>query len=148
MNSLYWRFFLAIIFFSESGISQKLKRSDQAILSNLQNHIHYLADDKLEGRRAGTKGEELAMDYISDQFKQIGLQPKGTEGYYQSFDINEGKQINPETHFTINDKELKLYEEYFPFAYSPNVNIEALPAVALQESGMPWFINLKDALEE
>jgi aminopeptidase YwaD len=148
MNSLYWRFFLDIIFFSESGISQKLKRSDQAILSNLQNHIHYLADDKLEGRRAGTKGEELAMDYISDQFKQIGLQPKGTEGYYQSFDINEGKQINPETHFTINDKELKLYEEYFPFAYSPNVNIEALPAVALQESGMPWFINLKDALEE
>lgn len=148
MNSLYWRFFLAIIFFSQTGISQKLKKSDQAILTNLQSHIHYLADDKLEGRRAGTKGEELAMDYISDQFKQIGLRPKGTEGYYQSFDINEGKQINSGTHLIINDKELKLDEEYFPFAYSPNVNIEALPAIALQESGMPWFINLKDAIEE
>jgi aminopeptidase YwaD len=148
MTSLHWRFFLAIIFFSQTGISQKLKKSDQVILTNLQNHIHYLADDKLEGRRAGTKGEELAMDYISDQFKQIGLRPKGTEGYYQGFDINEGKQIDQETHFVINDKELKLYEEYFPFAYSPNVNIEALPAISLQESGMPWFINLKDVLDE
>jgi hypothetical protein len=139
---------LVLIFFSQPGISQKLKKSDQLILANLQTHIHYLADDKLEGRRAGTAGEELAMNYISDQFKQIGLRPKGTEGYYQAFNINEGKQINPGTHFIINDKELKPGEDYFPFVYSPNVNIEALPAISLQESGMPWFINLKEISEE
>ena len=91
MRSLYWRFFLFLVLFGQAGISQKLKKSDQLTLTNLQNHIHFLADDKLEGRRAGTKGEALAMDYISDQFRQIGLGPKGTEGYYQNFDINEGK---------------------------------------------------------
>jgi aminopeptidase YwaD len=148
MRCLSWPLLLVIIFFSQVGDAQKLKKSDQLTLTNLENHIHYLADDKLEGRRAGTKGEELAMDYISDQFKQIGLRPKGTEGYDQDFDINEGKQINSGTHFIINDKELQLNEDYFPFVYSPNVNIEALPAISIQESGMPWFINLKDAIEE
>lgn len=130
------------------GISQKIKKGDEQILTNLQAHIHYLADDKLQGRRSGTEGEELAMNYISDQFKQIGLRPKGTEGYYQAFDINEGKQINPGSHFILNDKELKLNEEYFPFVFSPNVSIEALPAISMQETGMPWLIDLKDAIEE
>ena len=148
MQPPYWKLFLILVLFSNPGISQKLKKSDQVTLINLQNHIHFLADDKLEGRRAGTKGEELAMDYISNQFKQIGLRPKGTEGYYQNFDINEGKEVNPETHFIINGKELKLNEDYFPFVYSPDVNIEALPAIALQESGLPWFINLKDVIDE
>ncbi len=148
MIHLRWRLLLGIIFLSQVSTSQKLKKSDQLTLSNLENHIHYLADDKLEGRRAGTKGEELAMDYIGDKFKQIGLRPKGTEGYYQDFDINEGRQINPETQFMINGNELKLNEDYFPFVYSPSINIEALPAIAVQESGMPWFINLKDGIEE
>jgi len=148
MRSHYWGFLLILVLFGQGGISQKIKKSDQLTLTNLQNHIHFLADDKLEGRRAGTKGEELAMDYISDQFKQIGLRPKGTEGYYQNFDINEGKQVNPETHFVINDKELKLNEDYFPFVYSPDITIEALPAIALQEPGLPWFIDLKDAMDE
>lgn len=148
MNSLCWRLLLLFVFFTQAGNSQKLKKSDQITLNNVQSHIRYLSDDKLEGRRAGSKGEELAMDYISDQFKQIGLRPKGTVGYYQDFTIGEGKQANEGTHFIINDRELKMHEEYFPFPYSPNVSIEALPAIAMQETGMPWFIDLKDAMEE
>jgi len=148
MNFLNWRLLLACMLLWQAGISQKIKKSDQPIFSNLQAHIHYLADDKLQGRRAGTPGEEMAMSYISDQFKQIGLRPKGTEGYYQPFDINEGRQIKTGTHFIINDKELALNEEYFPFVYSPNINIESLPAIAMQETGMPWFIDLKEAISD
>jgi aminopeptidase YwaD len=148
MSFLNWRLVVALMLLCQQSISQKVKKSDQPVLNNLQAHIHYLADDKLQGRRAGTPGEELAMNYISDQFKQIGLRPKGTEGYYQSFDINEGRQINPGTHFIINDKELTLHEDYFPFVYSPNINTDALPAIAIQETGMPWFIDLKDVISE
>ena len=148
MSLWRWRLLAVFILFSEFALSQKVKKSDQPIVANLQAHVHYLADDKLQGRRAGTEGEELAMTYISDQFKQIGLRPKGTEGYYQAFDINEGKQINAGTHFIINDHELKLNEEYFPFVFSPNASIEALPAIAMQETGMPWLIDLKDVIEE
>jgi hypothetical protein len=88
------------------------------------------------------------MNYIAEQFKQIGLQPKGVEGYFQSFDINEGKQINQQTHFSINHEELKVDDDFFPLSYSPNMSLEAFPAIALQEPDMPWFIDLKETLTE
>ena len=34
------------------------------------------------------------MEYISNKFQTIGLLPKGSDGYYQPFEINEGLQIN------------------------------------------------------
>ena len=44
-------------------------KSDKIITANVQTHIQYLASDKLEGRRAGTPGEALAMEYIRNVFK-------------------------------------------------------------------------------
>lgn len=140
--------FPALVLISQTLFSQKLKKEDKATLTNLQNHIHYLADDKLEGRRAGTPGEALAREYISGQFKQIGLQSKGTDSYYQSFSINDGKQINEGTKLILNGTELQAGKDYFPFVYSPAVSIEALPAISVQEADMPWFIDLKDVIEE
>ncbi len=47
-------------------------------------HVQYLADDKLEGRGTGTEGFNLAAKYVENQFKQAGLQPAGTENFFQS----------------------------------------------------------------
>ena len=82
---------LILICFEAS--SQKLKKADKAVISRLTEHVQYLSDDKLEGRRAGSNGEQLAAEYISNQFKSAGILPKGTQGYLQSFPIYEGKQI-------------------------------------------------------
>lgn len=135
-----------LIFFCIDASSQKLKKADQAIIGKLTQHVHYLADDKLEGRRSGSAGEKLAAEYISNQFKTYGILPKGTNGYLQVFPIYEGKQINKATQLIINGNVIKE-GEFFPFPFSPNSIIEAMPAIALQESGMPWFTDLKEVLE-
>jgi len=41
----------------------------------LKNHVYTLAADSLEGRGLGTEGKLKAVDYIAEQFKQIGLKP-------------------------------------------------------------------------
>jgi len=56
----------------------------------------------------------------------------------QSFDIYDGKQIK-NTHLFINNKELQLDKEYFPLAFSALKTVEGTLAIALQESGVPWF---------
>jgi aminopeptidase YwaD len=127
---------------------QKTTKNDARLVDNLKTHIQFLADDKLEGRRAGSNGEKLAMDYIAEQFKAIGIEPKGTDGYFQAFDINEGKQINPGTSFTINGDQLNAGSDFFPFPYSASKKLEAKPAIAVQEPDMPWFYDLKDVLDE
>ena len=139
-------FFVFFVFVAASG--QKVKKTDKTIVANLQAHIQYLADDKLEGRRAGSNGEKLAMEYIIGQFKAIGLLPKGTEYYPQSFEINEGKQIDPGAYFIINNTKLEAGKDFFPFPFSPDKKIEALPAIAIQEADMPWFVDLAETLEE
>lgn len=138
---------LLLLFVGSFTQAQKLKKEDKQLIANLQQHIQYLADDKLEGRRAGTQGEKLAAEYISNEFRKVGLQPQGKD-YYQVFEINEGKQINPSTFLTIDGKNLQLNKEYFVFPFSSNTTVEALPSIALQESDMPWFYDLKELLEE
>src|SRR5258705_7945140 len=134
------------VFIAASG--QKLKKTDKLIVDNLKKHIGYLADDKLEGRRAGTNGEQLAMEYIIGQFKEIGISARGTESYPQSFEINDGKQIGGATSFTINNVALEPGKDFFPFPFSPDKKIEAAPAIAIQEADMPWFVDLAETLEE
>ena len=136
---------LFAVFFVQA---QKLKKADKAIIANLQKHVGYLADDKLQGRRAGTEGESLAMNYIRDQFEQTGLQPKGTDSFFQPFEINDGRQVNTATFFSINGRELNKETDFFPFPYSANASVEAAPALSLQEADMPWFFNLKEIVEE
>ena len=145
---LFISFFLVQISFAQKKKAPKLSKADHATVTNLQGHISYLANDKLEGRRAGTNGEKLAGEYISQKFQEVGLQPKGSEGFFQPFEIYDGKQINSATHFVINENNLAVNKDFFPFPFSQNISIEALPSIAVQEADMPWFYDLKETLEE
>jgi Zn-dependent M28 family amino/carboxypeptidase len=44
--------------------------------------VAFLASDRLEGRGPGTRGEELATDYLAGEFKTAGLRPAGADGTY------------------------------------------------------------------
>ncbi len=46
-------------------------------------HVKFLADDNLEGRETGSEGLRKAESYIVDQFTKAGLQPAGSDGFYQ-----------------------------------------------------------------
>jgi len=48
------------------------------------DYVKVLADDNMEGRETGSAGLRRAETYIVDQLKQAGLQPAGTDGYYQT----------------------------------------------------------------
>ncbi len=130
------------------SFAQQLKKADKLLHDNLKKHIEYLADDKLEGRQTGSAGEKLAMEYIAQQFKNTGLLPKGTDGYIQPFEIDEGKKIEKETELSINGNKLQVYQDFFPLAFSAEKEVKEEPAIALQEAGMPWFIELGEILEE
>lgn len=47
----------------------------------IEAHIRFLADDAMEGREAGTRGYDLAANYVEAQYRAIGLAPGGEVGY-------------------------------------------------------------------
>jgi aminopeptidase YwaD len=137
-------FFQAFIPF---GISQKLRKADKEIIAELQSDISYLSNDKLEGRRSGTPGESLASDYIIAGFAKTGLKPLGDSGtWLQRFEIYDGRDIS-HTVFQINNSSLLLNSEFIPLPFSATGKVDGSPAVALQESGSPWFYDLKETIE-
>src|SRR3954451_601574 len=62
-------------------------KKGMALLSGkaMAAHDQFLASDLFEGRGPGTRGDEIAQQYIAAQFESYGLQPAGDGGtYYQN----------------------------------------------------------------
>jgi len=128
---------------------QKLKRNDRKIVESLEKNIAYLADDRLEGRRAGTEGEKAAYEFIISQFKAARIPAKGTDGYLQQFEINDGKKINNTTFFKVDGKAMQVGKDFFPLAFSASMEVAETPvAISLSESGVPWFKDIDIVLDE
>jgi len=56
------------------------------------DYVKVLADDNMEGRETGSAGLQRAEAYIVDQLKATGLEPAGTDGFYQPVKF-ESRQI-------------------------------------------------------
>lgn len=86
---------LLVLFISLLGCKQDYKPENK-----VKEDVTFLADDKLEGRQTGTEGEKAAADYLTKRFKELDLQPKGTEGYLQAFSFTPKTNPHDEVKFT------------------------------------------------
>jgi Zn-dependent M28 family amino/carboxypeptidase len=48
----------------------------------LLGHIRVLSSDEFEGRGPGSKGEQLTIKYLEDQYRSAGLEPGNPDGTY------------------------------------------------------------------
>jgi Zn-dependent M28 family amino/carboxypeptidase len=46
------------------------------------NHIKKLSSDEFEGRAPGSKGEDLTVKYLTEQFRALGLEPGNPDGTF------------------------------------------------------------------
>jgi Zn-dependent M28 family amino/carboxypeptidase len=46
------------------------------------DRIKAMSADEFEGRKPGTKGEELTVRYLEEEFKKLGLKPANTDGTF------------------------------------------------------------------
>lgn len=83
---LFTSFALVLAACGESADEKSVSEDDALDMISQENvyaHVAYLADDALEGRLTGEPGHAKAAQYVADQFAAIGLDPGGTDGFYQ-----------------------------------------------------------------
>src|SRR5215204_5973123 len=86
-------------------LEERLQPALEAITPDgLLAHIKVLASDEFEGRAPGSKGEELSVNYITDQFKKIGLKPGNPDGTFTQAVPLAGIKSEPRMSFVIGDK--------------------------------------------
>ncbi len=91
---------------AKSAISEK----------SLRAHIRFLADDLLEGRGPGSRGDQLAQRYISSQLQSFGAKPAAPNGtWYQPVPLI-GFQATPPESISLKNKgqslALKQLDDY------------------------------------
>ncbi|HEX8154985.1 MAG TPA: M28 family metallopeptidase [Thermoanaerobaculia bacterium] len=82
----------------------------------IRAHMRFLASDLLEGRGAGTRGYDLAAEYVASQYAAFGLEPGNGDSYFQQVPFRKTR-VQPASTMTVTPKggqpiELKFGEGF------------------------------------
>ena len=102
------------------SISKKIQQAMNRIDTNtIRSHIAYLADDKLKGRLPGTEGYQMAVDYVIDQYKKMGVAPGGDNGgYTQKLVLRRSVLNNKSAVAVLKDKQGNIDSLQFAVDYT------------------------------
>src|SRR6201988_2179220 len=66
-----------------NSVPAELKSAFDAITGDgIMQHTKVLSADEYEGRGPSTKGEELTVKYLTEQYQRLGLKPGNPDGTY------------------------------------------------------------------
>src|SRR5688500_18057543 len=83
---------------------------EQDIARRVRADVEFLASDSLEGRDTGSKGYQVAADYVASQFRAIGLEPAGEKGgWFQQVPFRRTSyERQPSLSLTVGGRQLAL----------------------------------------
>jgi Zn-dependent M28 family amino/carboxypeptidase len=91
------------------SVPAELKSAFDAITANdIMQHTRVMSGDEYEGRGPGTKGEELTVKYLTEQYQRIGLKPGNPDGTFVQKVPLVGFTGAPTASFTVGGKQLNL----------------------------------------
>ena len=98
----------------------------------IRAHVKYLASDALEGRGVGTRGEQLATEYLAAQLGAEGVKPGGEDGtYFQRVPLVGSMPVvasaSLKVHSEGSDFELSFPQDFVgnSFAQQPDNDFDA-----------------------
>jgi Zn-dependent M28 family amino/carboxypeptidase len=91
-------------------IPAELKPALDTINANdILQHTKTLSSDEYEGRGPGTRGEELTVKYLTEQYQRLGLKPGNPDGtYVQKVPLVGFTAESPRASFTAGGKTIDL----------------------------------------
>ncbi|HMG24679.1 MAG TPA: M28 family peptidase, partial [Kofleriaceae bacterium] len=75
-------------------------------VAQLRADIRFLASDLLEGRRAGTRGYDVAAEYVAARLAILGIAPGAEAGYFQPVALREVTPDLAATSVELSDRAL------------------------------------------
>jgi hypothetical protein len=93
------------------------------------NDIKALTTPQMEGRGDGTPGLARAARLLEDEYQRLGLQPAGTQGFFQAFQVTTGAKLAGKNEIIEQNggtqKELKLNEDFVPLSFSSSGQVSS-----------------------
>jgi Zn-dependent M28 family amino/carboxypeptidase len=98
----------SLLLIAADTIVESTKNAEDAIdRDGLVEHMKVLSSDKFEGRGPGTRSEELSVEYVTAQFKKLGLKPGNPNGSFTQEIPMAGILSSPTATFTIGGNKIR-----------------------------------------
>ena len=143
------RYFLSLFLILAvlASAAAQVARVDNAApnVERLRAHISHLASDKMEGRRTGSPGANLAAEYIAGEFARYGLrrgighdrpgmsrlEANSPLRYMQEFPFVAGVELGKNNSMLFAPRgeslDLRLGEDWMPLGFSASGRVEKAP---------------------
>jgi aminopeptidase YwaD len=125
-------------------VGQRASTQHAPRVDRLRAHSEYLASDKLEGRRTGTPGANLAAEYIAREFSRYGLrrsigrdlpgmsilEADSPKRYLQEFPYVAGVELGEHNLLSVNPgkaddmAQYRVGEDWMPLGFSSAARIQ------------------------
>src|SRR4030095_8910994 len=107
------------------------------------NYVKVLADDNMEGRNTGSEGLKRAEAYIVKQLQADGLQPAGTDGYYQPVKLIARRVLENESSLALFHDGKSEPLSFETDAYLANL-ISQAPKIAAPLVFVGWGLDIPE----
>jgi Zn-dependent M28 family amino/carboxypeptidase len=111
-----------------TGSTRDAGALDSINIEDLMRHIRALSSDEFEGRAPGSRGEQLTVDYLTEQFRRLGLKPGNPDGTYVQKVPLVGMTATSTASFEAGGKRLELrpLEDYVAVSrrFVPETRVE------------------------
>jgi Zn-dependent M28 family amino/carboxypeptidase len=92
--------------------------------------VKVISDDKFEGRDTGSRGERQAQEYIVEKLRALGVEPAGSNGFYQSVKLKTLKIDDADSRLALirdgHALPLKIGEQaFFSTRFPPAPKVDA-----------------------
>jgi hypothetical protein len=147
MHRKFFNLFLVISLALGVALAQQPTPTNAPSVERLRAHIESLASDKLEGRRTGTAGANLAAEYIAREFSRYGLrrsighdlpgmsilEADSPKRYLQEFPYVAGVELGKANKLSVSlpgnasTTHLAVREDWIPLGLSTKISLEKVP---------------------
>jgi peptidase M28-like protein len=88
--------------------------------ADIRRDIGEMASPGMRGREGGTIDEMRASAWVAEQYRRIGLKPKGDDStYYQWFDMTRTRVSVTASSASVGGRSMALFEDMIPTAVVP-----------------------------
>jgi Zn-dependent M28 family amino/carboxypeptidase len=146
MRQKYLSLLLIFVLAFSAFAQQKPAEETAPNVERLRAHVSYLASPKLEGRRTGSPGANLAAEYIAGEFARYGLrrsvgrdlpgmsilEADSPRRYMQEFPFVAGVELGRNNSMSFAPRgeslDLRPHEDWMPLGFSSSANLAVTPA--------------------
>ena len=101
--------------------------SNSIKINELKEKMNVYSSDEFEGRGTPSKGQQLAVEYLVNHYKNLGIPSVKNDSYLQAVPLQ--LEDKPNISLNISDQKFIYYQDYISYANGPDRNYESVEII-------------------